>query len=93
MQLGIVFMQMAPIAFALAVVDLMVAAIRYVPRCSQQNPVRFLQIIPLPTYLLTGLLPASVVPIRWPGVMVLAAVAAAVVSVIRAGAVTLLLSR
>jgi hypothetical protein len=27
-QLGIVFMQMAPIAFSLAVVDLMVAAIR-----------------------------------------------------------------
>ncbi|CAL8461769.1 g1300 [Coccomyxa elongata] len=56
-QLGILFMQMAPIAFCLAVVDLMVAAI------------------------------------RWPGVMLFAAVATAVFSVVRTGAVAFLLSR
>ncbi|KAK9908933.1 hypothetical protein WJX75_004909 [Coccomyxa subellipsoidea] len=56
-QLGILFMQMAPIAFCLAVVDLMVAAI------------------------------------RWPGVMLFAAIATAAFSVIRTGAVAFLLSR
>ncbi|EIE25245.1 hypothetical protein COCSUDRAFT_40552 [Coccomyxa subellipsoidea C-169] len=56
-QLGILFMQMAPIAFCLAVVDLMVAAI------------------------------------RWPGVMLFAAIATAAFSVIRTGAVAYLLSR
>ena len=56
-QLGVLFMQMAPIALSLAVVDLMVAAI------------------------------------RWPGVLLIAACAAAVFSAIRASAVALLLSR
>jgi hypothetical protein len=56
-QLGVLFMQMAPIALSLAVVDLMVAAI------------------------------------RWPGVLLIAACAAALFSAIRSSAVALLLSR